>query len=69
MRRADKEQQKRGKMLEQITQIVREAAELMKPENIKVEQKGNDSNYVTTADVNVQNFLKEKLLALLPAKT
>lgn len=53
-------------MLEQITSIVREAAELMKPENIEVEQKGNDSNYVTTADVNVQNFLKEKLSALLP---
>lgn len=53
-------------MLEQITSIVREAANLMKPENIDIEQKGNDSNYVTTADVNVQNFLKEKLLALLP---
>ena len=53
-------------MLEQIVKIVREAAELMKPENIKVEQKGNDSNYVTTADVNVQNFLKERLLLLLP---
>lgn len=56
-------------MLEQITRIVREASELMKPEHIKVEQKGNDSNYVTTADVNVQNFLKEKLLALLPGSS
>ena len=45
-------------MLKKITEIVRQAAELMKPENIEVEQKGNDSNYVTTADVNVQNFLK-----------
>ena len=53
-------------MLEQITRIVREAAELMKPENIEIEQKGNESNYVTTADVNVQTFLKEKLMALLP---
>ena len=53
-------------MLQKIADIVREAAELMKPENIQVEQKGNESNYVTTADVNVQNFLKEKLLELLP---
>ena len=56
-------------MLEQIAKIVREASELMKPENIKVEQKGNDSNYVTTADVNVENFLKEHLLALLPGSS
>ena len=56
-------------MLDQIAKIVREASELMKPENIKVEQKGNDSNYVTTADVNVENFLKEHLLALLPGSS
>ena len=56
-------------MLKKITEIVRQAAELMKPENIEVEQKGNDSNYVTTADVNVQNFLKEHLLALLPGSS
>lgn len=56
-------------MLKQITEIVCQAAELMKSENIEVEQKGNDSNYVTTADVNVQNFLKEHLLALLPGSS
>jgi len=56
-------------MLEQIAKIVREASELMKPENIKVEQKGNDSNYVTTADINVENFLKEHLLTLLPGSS
>lgn len=53
-------------MLEQITMIVKEASELMKPDHIDIEQKGNDSNYVTSADVNVQKFLKEKLMALMP---
>lgn len=53
-------------MLEQITKIVREASALMKRENIAIEQKGSESNFVTSADVNVQMFLKEKLLALLP---
>lgn len=64
-----KEKYEEKKMLDQIAKIVREASELMKPENIEVEQKGNESNYVTTADVNVQNFLKERLLALLPGSS
>ena len=34
-------------MLKQITEIVCQAAELMKPENIEVEQKGNDSGSLT----------------------
>lgn len=56
-------------MLEQITKIVREASALMKRENMDIEQKGTESNFVTSADVNVQMFLKEKLLALLPGSS
>lgn len=53
-------------MLNKIINIVRHASNLMKQEDIVVEQKGNDSNYVTSADVNVQLFLREKLFELLP---
>ena len=52
-------------MLEKIIDIVRESSELMK-EDIVVEQKGNECNYVTSADVNVQKYLEQQLLALLP---
>ncbi len=53
-------------MIQNITQIVRQAAEYMKRENIEIEQKGNDSNFVTSADIRVQEFLKEELTKLLP---
>ncbi|MCR5481241.1 MAG: inositol monophosphatase [Clostridia bacterium] len=32
----------------------------------KVSRKGNNSNYVTSADINVQNYLSEKFLELMP---
>ena len=38
----------------------------MRSENLNISQKGNASNYVTNADVNVQNYLIEKLQTLLP---
>lgn len=53
-------------MIEQIKNIVYEASKLMRADEIDITQKGNDSNYVTTADVNVQMFLKEKLTELIP---
>lgn len=53
-------------MIEKITAIVRRAGNLMRPENVEVMQKGNASNFVTSADLQVQEFLKEELLALLP---
>ena len=53
-------------MIEQIKDIVYEASKLMKTNDIDITQKGNDSNYVTTADVNVQMFLKEKLTEVIP---
>ena len=53
-------------MITKITEIVQQASLLMNSKDVKVEQKGNSSNYVTSADVNVQNFLVEHLQALLP---
>ena len=53
-------------MINQVINIVREASKLM-TSDITIEQKGNDSNFVTSADVNVQRFLEERLLNLIPA--
>ncbi len=53
-------------MITRITEIVREASLLMKKDIEDISQKGNASNYVTSADIAVQNFLYEKLQALLP---
>ncbi len=51
-----------------IAGIVREASRLMTDETLRdsVEQKGNNSNYVTEADKAVQEFLAQRLTALLP---
>ena len=38
----------------------------MKPQDVSVTQKGNASNFVTSADLQVQEFLKSQLLELLP---
>lgn len=53
-------------MIHQIIQIVRDASVLMKERYTNVEEKGSSSNCVTDADINVQNYLTDKLLALLP---
>ena len=53
-------------LVEKIIAVVRSAGEMMKPENIEVIQKGNASNFVTTADLKVQEFLKTELLDLIP---
>ena len=52
-------------MLEKIIDIVRKSSELMR-EEIDVVQKGNECNYVTSADINVQKFLEQHLQQLLP---
>ena len=49
-------------MIHKIIEIVRDAGKLMANDNIDITQKGNTSNYVTSADVNVQKYLEEKLL-------
>ena len=55
-------------MIEQVISIVRKASELMATD-ITIEQKGNESNYVTSADVNVQLYLEEQLVSLIPNST
>ena len=55
-------------MIHQIIDIVRKASKLL-TSDISIEQKGNDSNFVTSADVNVQHFLEEHLLKLIPGST
>ncbi len=52
----------------QIAEIVRGASKLMTDKKLKesVEQKGNNSNYVTEADKAVQDYLAQRLPALLP---
>lgn len=55
-------------MINQVIDIVKQASRLM-ADNITIEQKGNDSNYVTSADVNVQHYLQEKLPQLIPGST
>lgn len=56
-------------MLEQVITLVREASKLMKTEDVAIEQKGNDSNFVTSADVAVQRFLTENLVKLYPGSS
>ncbi len=51
-------------MIDEVIAIVREASKLMTVRNMEVEQKGNASNYVTSSDVAIQEFLSEKLTAL-----
>lgn len=53
-------------MITKITEIVKQASLLMNTQQVEIAQKGNASNYVTSADVNVQNFLIENLQKLLP---
>ncbi len=48
-------------MIQKLIDIVREAASLMRADGMEVSQKGNASNYVTSADVAVQEFLTRKL--------
>lgn len=53
-------------MIDQLVALVREAGKLMTKNELDISQKGNDSDYVTSADINVQKFLRERLLDLLP---
>lgn len=55
-------------MINRVINVVKEASKLM-TSDITIEQKGNDSNFVTSADVNVQRFLEKHLLELIPEST
>jgi myo-inositol-1(or 4)-monophosphatase len=52
--------------LESISHIVQEASRLMVREGFSVKEKGTVENIVTTSDLAVQDFLTERLSALLP---
>lgn len=52
-------------MINQVIEIVKEASKLMTSDVI-ITQKGSHSDFVTSADVNVQHYLEEHLLKLLP---
>ena len=53
-------------MINQIIDIVKDASKLMYGDGVEVYQKGSESNFVTSIDIKVQNFLEERLLKLLP---
>ena len=54
------------RVLNQVIHTVKEAAQLLRDRNLSIDQKGNDSNYVTSTDLAVERYLDEKLCALLP---
>jgi len=53
-------------MLQQIIDVVKSASALMKYENLEVKVKTVESDFVTSADVAVQEYLQEHLLKVLP---
>lgn len=52
-------------MINKIIEIVKDASELM-TSDVTVTQKGSHSDFVTSADVNVQHYLEKHLLKLIP---
>ena len=49
----------------EIISVMREAGEIMlRAEAVSVKEKGGSSNFVTQYDLEVQNFLIEKILVL-----
>lgn len=52
--------------IEQVISIVREAGKLLLDRDMEVIQKGNNSNFVTSVDIKVQDFLSKALQDTLP---
>lgn len=52
-------------MINKVMKLVREAARFCKVSDLKIESKGGNSNFVTTADVAVERFMKENLPGLI----
>lgn len=53
-------------MLNALISIVREASQLMLTDDFEINQKDGYANIVTSSDVAVQEFLRERLTQLLP---
>lgn len=49
-----------------VTELVREAGKLLLDRRMEITQKGNNSNFVTSCDIAVEEFLSVKLRELLP---
>ena len=52
--------------IEQLIGIVKDASKLMVADGFEIQQKGGYENIVTTSDLAVQNYLYEKLSAIMP---
>lgn len=52
--------------IEQLIGIVRDASRWMVTDGFEIEQKGGYENIVTSSDLAVQNFLCERLAAMMP---
>ncbi|MDY5656171.1 MAG: hypothetical protein SPF39_03350, partial [Prevotella sp.] len=52
--------------VEQLISIVRDASRLMVTDGFEIEQKHGYENIVTSSDLAVQNFLCERLSAMMP---
>lgn len=50
----------------QVTDLVREAGKLLMERKMEITQKGNNSNFVTSCDIAVEEFLRPRLRELLP---
>lgn len=53
-------------MLQSLVNIVLESSQLMQTEDFSISQKGGLANIVTSSDIAVQEFLCQRLSALLP---
>ena len=54
-------------LLEEVITAVKEAAKIATDAQFSVESKGSVANVVTSADLSIQNFLKEKLQQIVPS--
>lgn len=52
-------------MINKVMDLVREAAKFCNPEELKIESKGGNSNFVTTADMAVEEFMRKELPLLI----
>lgn len=53
-------------MLEKVINIVKDASKIMNASSFNTYQKGNDSNFVTSKDLEIEEYLTNKLTSLLP---
>lgn len=53
-------------MLQKVINIVREASKIMEIRDFSCEQKGNASNWVTSSDIAVEDFLEKELRNIAP---